>query len=110
MKIAACGILATTSSMGVTDLLDGPMAIQYGALAILGGVAAYLLAWTLPSIIGAQRDQRTDFLAAQAEDRKAHSDAAAATRHDFRDALAANSRAIDCLAAAISEARRSAGQ
>ena len=110
MKFAACGILASTSGMGVNDFLNGPMAVQYGALAILGGILAYLLGWTLPSILSAQRDQRTDFLAAQAEDRAAHSEAAEATRHDFRDALAGVSRSVDCMAAAISEARRSAGQ
>jgi hypothetical protein len=110
MKLSAYGILATTSGMGVTDLLDGPLAIQYGALAILGGILAYLLGWTLPAIIGAQRDQRTDFLAAQVAASERAAEAARATRHDFRDALAGNSRAIDCLAAAISEARRSAGQ
>jgi hypothetical protein len=96
--------------MGINDFLNGPMAVQYGALAILGGILAYLLGWTLPAIIGAQRDQRTDFLAAQAEAATAASEAARATRHDFRDALAGNSRSIDCLAAAISEARRTAGQ
>lgn len=110
MKIAAFGILVVTSGMGVGEFLDGPMAIQYGALAILGGMVCYLLAWTLPSIIQAQRDQRVDFLKAQAEERATFLEAQEATRHDFRDSLAGISRAVDLIAAATSEARRSAGQ
>jgi hypothetical protein len=96
--------------MGVSEFLDGPMAIQYGALAILGGILCYLLGWTLPSIIGAQRDQRTDFLQALAERDEVAMEAAKATRHDFRDALANTSRAVDHMATVISGTRRSDGQ
>lgn len=113
MKFAAYGILASTSSMSVNDLLGGPLAIQYGALAILGGILCYLLGWTLPTIISAQAAQRTDFLASQSEDRKAALAtteatlaAAEATRHDFRDSLTGISRSVDCMAVAISEVRR----
>ena len=110
MKLAACGILATTSGMGVTEFLDGPMAIQYGALAILGGILCYLLGWTLPSIIRAQREQRTDFLEALAQKDEATRIEQAAVRHDFRDALAGCTRAVELIASATSEARRQAGQ
>lgn len=105
MKLAAFGILATTSSMGVNNFLAGPMAIQYGALAILGGILCYLLGWTLPSIIGAQRDQRIDFLKALADERDAASRVQAATRHDFRDSLSSISQAVDHMATTISGAR-----
>jgi hypothetical protein len=93
MKITAYAILASTSGMGVNNFLEGPDAIQYGALAILGGSLFYLLVWTLPSIIAAQASQRTDFLAAQDKDRDVFLEAQKATRHDFRDSLAGISRA-----------------
>ena len=110
MKLAAFGILATTSGMGVSEFLDGPMAIQYGALAILGGMVCYLLGWTLPAIIKAQAAQRTDFLAAlEASDARSRVEQDA-IRHDFRDSLAGCTRAVELIASATSEARRSAGQ
>jgi hypothetical protein len=110
MKLSALGILATTSGMGVNDFLAGPLAIQYGALAILGGILCYLLGWTLPSIIGAQRDQRTDFLQALESERKVSLETQDAIRHDFRDALAGVSQAVDRMAIVQSGAGRSAGQ
>jgi hypothetical protein len=110
IKVCALGILASTSSMSAAELLDGPMAIQYGALAILGGILCYLLGWTLPSIIKAQRDQRTDFLQALAERDKMSIETERAMRHDFRDALANVSRAVDRMATVMPGARRPDGQ
>ena len=107
MKLAAYGILATT--LGATNAFPGPAAVQYGALAILGLIAYCLLRHTFPTIVKAQKEERTAFLVAQKEEREGFLETQKAARHDFRDSLVGISRSVDCLAAAISEARRSAG-
>jgi 5-bromo-4-chloroindolyl phosphate hydrolysis protein len=106
MKILALGIFASVSGIGAGAVAEDVF-IQYGALAILGGILCYMLVWTLPTIVNASAAQREDFLAAQKEDRKVALEAAKATRHDFRDSLSNLTRAVDNIASATSEARRS---
>lgn len=106
MKLIAIGILATSTGMGITEFLEGPTAIQYGAIAILGASLAYVLCWTIPALLKAFADQRTDFMASSEASNKMALEAAKATRHDFRDSLSNLTRAVESMASATSEARR----
>lgn len=94
MKFAAYGIFGTTLGFGAIDAVSGPVAVQYGALAILGWVVWYLLARAMPALMRAQEKEREAFLESQN-----------ATSH----ALSEVSRSVDRLTEATSEARRSAG-
>lgn len=98
MRLAACGIFGSVIAMGSADALSGPIIVQYGALAILGGAVLYLLKYAIPSILKAQKDERTALLADQER-----------ARHDFCEALAGVSRSVDNMAIVISGARRSVG-
>jgi hypothetical protein len=109
MKIAAFGVLASVSGIGAGGVAEDAL-IQYGALAILAASLAYVLGWTIPSLLRAFAAQRESFQAASEAKDKIASDVLQATRHDFRDSLAGMSRAVENIAAATSEARRSAGQ
>ncbi len=88
MRTAAYGIGGSVFAMGSIDALGGAAIIQYGALAILGGMVLYLLRYAVPAILKSQREERETFLESQREERERFLTAQERSRHDFCEALA----------------------
>jgi len=95
MKIAAYSILASTSVIGIAEVIPVSGAVQWGAFGVLAWTVWYLLARSMPASARAQREERKVFVDAQKDARK-----------DFTDGLSGLARSLDLMAVSISGARR----